>query len=105
MSEPQVKPSMADDLFEDADMPVTLKDRIVGLVLALAFGTFGVCTWIWPRIAALSEAHPGGRGGRRAKLWLDLLWSRPVGSIAIVLAVVILWGVITKRSASSPSGQ
>ncbi len=90
--------SLKDELLEANKEPLTLKDRIIGILIAAGLIAFGVCTWLWPELIAESGADPSGRGGRKILFVLNLLWSRPVGSIGILLGIAAVHGALTKKS-------
>lgn len=77
--------------------PSTLKDRIIAIVIALALTGFGAATWLWPDYVASQPSTPSGGRGSRYHFVLWLLWNRPVGSIAGLLGLSVLWGAFTKK--------
>jgi hypothetical protein len=85
-----------------AEEPYTLKERLIGLGLALAFLLIGVAMWKWPDLGLVpDEADPSGRGGRRLVLVLrvlEWLWSRPVGTILGFVGGAVLYGALTRRT-------
>ena len=77
--------------------PRSLKDRLIGLVLAIAF--IGLCAGIWlaPDLIGMDSAEYTGRTARKVAFFVNLLWSRPVGTIAGILGLLMVWGSFSKE--------
>jgi len=101
MSKENNTQSLSDTLREESAKPLTMKDRIVGIVLALLFAGAGVGMLLSPDLFTFGDERPTGRGGRMIAFLLEVLWSRPVGGVLVLLALLMIWGSITKKSAES----
>jgi hypothetical protein len=52
-----------------------------------------------------SLIDPSGRRGRQIVTILEWVWSRPVGAVAVLLALLMIWGALTKKGAAQkPDG-
>lgn len=87
---------------EKPRVPVTAKDRVAGVVVALVF--LGLCAamMLWPDLGLVpADYDPSGRGGRKVMGLLkiaEMVWSRPVGGIAGVLGLLIAFGSLTNKT-------
>jgi len=79
-----------------------MKDRVVGLVLAIIFAGAGVAMILRPVIFTFDGDGPSGRRGRQIVTVIEWVWSRPVGAIAILLALLMIWGALTKKNPADP---
>ena len=105
-TEPKTPPkTLVQAATEARNEPVTMKDRIVGVVIGLAMIGFGVGTWLNPELIAdaFREDSPSGRGGRKIVFFLNLAWNRPVGSILLLLGLLVLYGALTRKKEASSS--
>ena len=94
--------SLRETLIEESAKPLTFKDRIGGIALALAFIAVGASMIVWPAFLSVDDENiPSGRGGRTIAVLLEVVWSRPVGGLLILLALLMVWGSITKKSAEA----
>ena len=86
-------------LVEEGNKPFTVADRVQGVVIALVFGGLGVWMWVQPSLSLMGDETASGRGGRKVAGLLrlvDVVWSRPLAVILILLAVMVLFGALTK---------
>lgn len=98
---PDAKPTLAEELIAEAEKPLTMKDRLVGIVIAIVM--FALAAGMFVRPVLLSSADTTDVSGRRTRGLLniiDLAWSRPVGGILILVGLLVVWGSLTKRSAA-----
>jgi len=95
----QGQESVRDQLEAAAAEPLTPKDRIVGLLMAIVIAGLGVWMFLRPVLIDLGGNEPNSRKARGFMNMLDWIWSRPVGVIAILLALLMIYGSLTKKSA------
>jgi hypothetical protein len=79
--------------------------RVIGGLFALAL--LGLCagTWLAPDLLSFAqEVDVSGRGGRRIVNLINLLWSRPAGTIAGLLGLFIAFGVIAGGNKTQARG-
>lgn len=101
-SEPPRATSTNDRVVADARKPLTTKDRVVGGAMALALIALCVGIWVKPDLFAFVDASEmSGRGGRKVANILAIIWSRPVGTIAGLLGVLVLLGAVLRRGGAA----
>jgi hypothetical protein len=87
---------------EKPRVPVTAKDRVTGIVVALVLLGLGAAMILWPDLGLVpADADPSGRGGRKVVGLLkiaEMVWSRPVGGIAGVLGLLVAFGSLTNKT-------
>lgn len=96
------KPSLREELIKESETPLIMKDRLGGLLIAVVM--FGLAAGMFIRPVLLGSTEDADVTGRRANklLWLvELGWSRPVGGLLVLLGLLVVWGSLTKRSASA----
>lgn len=82
--------------------PVTIKDKLFGLLFAAIF--IGLCAAIWlkPDLVSNNEAAISESCGKVTTQVLEVLWSGPVGILAGLVGLFIGWGAITKKLGTLP---
>lgn len=85
--------------------PLTLKDRLIGLGLALVFAAVGTGMMLRPEWFEITGEGPSGRRGRMIVWLLKILWSRPIGAVLILLALLMIWGCLSRRSQPAAAQQ
>lgn len=95
-----------DEAAAEPKEPVTLKDRLIGLGMALAMLVLGVGMFIMPVLLPAEEISDVSRHRTRGWLFIvEMLWSRPVGVVLILLVfllgMLVVWGVIKGEKISS----
>lgn len=95
-------PSLLEELTAANQEPMTFRDRIVGIGMALVM--LGLAAWMFirPVLLPVDTSDLSGRRGSRLVMLLDMAWSRPVGVVVALLALLVLWGSLTKRSSQEP---
>jgi hypothetical protein len=89
---------LSEELIEASKKPLTAKDRVVGIVIALVL--IGLCIGMWIRPDILPvESSDLGRGGRRVVLIVEFVWSRGIGAILGLVGLLVIYGSLTKPSA------
>lgn len=81
-----------------AKEPITARDRIIGGIIALVLIGFCVGVWLAPDLVGVDTSELSGRKGRSVGNIVNLLWSRPAGTIAGALGLLMAWGVLMKGS-------
>jgi len=91
---------------ESLAVPITLKDRFIGLLISLSMIGLGVAIWIWPDLDIPDEGVTSqGRFWRTVRFFahvVEWLWSRPLGAGLALVGVLVLYGVFTRRSVTRP---
>lgn len=92
--------SLGDELLAESQKPLTMKDRFVGVFIALVM--FGLAAGMFIRPVLLGGAGDdlGGRKTRGYINLIEMVWSRPVGGVLILLGLLVLFGALTKKSAA-----
>jgi len=90
---------MADEETKEADDqeegPITMGQVLFGVVFAALTGALCYYTWTNPDLLdSLLEADTSGRGARKVKWILNLVYNRVIGSLGGVLGLLVLWGTI-----------
>lgn len=70
---------------------------MVGMAIALVLIGLCVGTWAVPDLIGIDSSELSGRGGRKIVFFLNILWSRPVGTIAGIFGVLVAWGALSKK--------
>jgi hypothetical protein len=85
-----------------ARKPVTAKDRIKAVLVALGCLAVGSAMWIWHQfyVSDLISMAIRGEAVHRFRIKIDWLWCRPTGTLLILGGLLVLLGALTKRSAS-----
>jgi hypothetical protein len=91
---------LAQQLLDETKKPLTMKDRIVGILIACILVGLCIAMWLKPDILGLHATDFTGRGGRTIATIIDLAWSRPVGAILGVVATLMIYGSFTKPGAA-----
>lgn len=78
------------------EQPRTLKDRAVALTLAVIFVGLGAAMVYRPVLLDAVQGKLSGRSSRRIAATFELIWSRPVGVVAVLLGLLLLWGVFSR---------
>lgn len=91
---------LGDELVAAAEEPLTLKDRVVGALISLVMLVLAAGMFVRPALLP-SDASQGVSGRRTSGLLslVDLVWSRPVGVMLILLGLLVLYGSLTKKGA------
>lgn len=95
------------DLLAEAEKPLTVMDRVIGVGLGLVFAGLGVWMLIDPSLSIIGDETATGRGGRKVAglvRLVEMVWSRPLGVILVVLGVLVLFGAVTKKSVGKGTG-
>ena len=84
------------DKVEDQDHePITGGQVLFGLVFAAVTFTLCYYTWTHPDLLdRLFEAGTSGRGARKVKFLLVLIFNRVTGSLGGIVGFLVLWGTI-----------
>ncbi len=96
----QAKGTFAEELIAEAEKPLTMKDRLVGIVIAVIM--FALAAGMFVRPVLLAGADSGDVSGMRTRGFMNIIemaWSRPVGGILVLIGLLVVWGSLTKRSA------
>jgi C4-dicarboxylate transporter len=83
--------------------PITAKDKAVGLLIAVVLLALCIGVWMKPDLIGVDSSDFTGRGGRKITRILNIIWSRPTGTVAGVFGLIIGWGALTKKVGSKPS--
>lgn len=85
-----------------ARKPLTLKDRIQAVLVALGCLAAGSAMWIWHEfyVSDLISMAIRGEAVHRFRIKIDWLWCRPTGALLILVGLIALLGALTKRSAA-----
>lgn len=102
MSETEGK-SLEQKVDEIRSEPVTAKDKVIGVVIAVLFIALCVGVWAKPDLISLDTSEFSGRGGRTIARILNIIWSRPAGTIAGIVGLLVGWGALTKKVGELPS--
>lgn len=82
------------------------KDTLIVVVIALLLLAFGAATWLRPDALSSEGSGPTIVRGRILYTLLNLVWNRPAGTIAILLGVAAIDGLLTgKRPGNKPPAQ
>jgi len=98
----EAKSSLEDSMAEIRKEPITAKDKIVGMIIAILLIALCVGVWLVPDLIPVDSLDVSGRGGRKIARFIHFIWSRPVGSIAGVIGLIVGWGAITKKVGEIP---
>lgn len=82
---------------DEAVSPKEMILALIGAVILIAF-----CTAVWLHPLLFDTASPSGRGGRRILAMVNLVWNRPVASIAGAFGLLILVGTLFTRRKQKP---
>jgi hypothetical protein len=82
--------------------PITAKDKAVGFLIAVVLLALCVGVWIQPDLIGVDSSDFSGRGGRKIARILNIIWSRPTGTVAGIFGLIIGWGAITKKVGTIP---
>lgn len=91
-----------DELAAAPDVPFTLKDRFIGLLIVLVMFGLTAGMFLRPVLFQPDTSEMGRHRTRGVFMLVDLEWSRPVGVVLALIGLLVLWGSLTRRSA--PSG-
>jgi hypothetical protein len=97
----KTKGSLGDELLEESEKPLTIKDRIHGVFFALMM--FGLAAWMFIRPVLLSGDETADVSSRRTRGIVNLIdwaWSRPMAIFLILFGLLVIWISLTKKSAS-----
>ena len=83
--------------------PVTVKDQVVGFILSVLFIGLCVGTWLYPDLISIDTGNFSGHGGRKIARILNFIWSRPVGTVAGIIGLLVGRGVLTQKVGSIPA--
>lgn len=84
---------------------VGAKDKLTASIVAFVFIAFCIGVWVMPDLFSIERSEFTGRGGRRIARSLKFIWSRPVGSIAGLIGLLLAWGVCTRKIGEIPAGE
>ena len=101
MSENEGK-SLEQKVNEIRSEPITEKDKLIGVILAAVFIALCIGVWLKPDLISLDTSEFSGRGGRAIARILDVIWSRPAGTVAGILGLLVGWGALTKKVGEVP---
>ncbi len=101
MSETECK-SLEQKVDEIRSKPITAKDKVIGTVVAVVFIALCVGTWFKPSLISLDTSEFSGRGGRAIARIVNIIWSRPAGTIAGIVGLLVGWGILTKKVGEIP---
>jgi len=96
--------SLEQKLDEIRSEPVTAKDKVIGIVIAVVLIALCVATWLDPDLISLDTSDFSGRGGRAIARVVNIIWSRPTGTIAGIVGLLVGWGALTKKVGEVPGG-
>jgi hypothetical protein len=102
MTEESPRKALLEELAEESNEPMTMKDRIIGLLIAIILGGLAVGMWLTPEFLSISTTSTSGRGARKIAWLLEIIWSRPLAVIIALLAIMAIWGALTKKSGEKP---
>jgi hypothetical protein len=72
------------------------------MIIAILLIALCVGVWLVPDLIPVDSLDVSGRGGRKIARFIHFIWSRPVGSIAGVIGLIVGWGAITKKVGEIP---
>ena len=95
-----------DSISQSEKEPLTKKE----IILLVFFGVLGCClcylTWAHPDLLnSVFDADTSGRGARKVKTFLGLLYNRVAGTLTGFIGIFFLYGVIASLFTTKKSGQ
>jgi hypothetical protein len=97
--------SRVESILDARKEPITIKDKALGAVIAIVFFALCAGTWLSPGLLSLDISQFSGRGGRTIAWLVNTIWSRPVGTIAGIIALIMVWGLLTKKVGDRPNSE
>ncbi len=89
---------------EIRSQPITVKDKVLGIAIAVVLIALCVGTWFKPDLVSIDTSQFSGRGGRSIARILNVVWSRPAGTIAGIVGLITGWGTMAKKVGETPGG-
>jgi hypothetical protein len=85
-----------------ARRPVTARERITAILIALGCVAAGTAMWLWHQfyLSDLISLAIRGQAVHRFRLKIDWVWCRPTGALLIAVGLIALFGALSKRSAA-----
>ena len=80
--------------------PITPKERVKAMFIAIGMVLAGIGMWVWPQfyLSDLIYRLFGNEPVHQFRPKLDIFWCRPTGVVVILLGLLALWGIFTKKS-------
>ena len=88
---------MTTDVIKDNETeqkkPMTIGTVIIGLLVAAVAGALCYYTWMETDLLdSIFELDASGRGARKVKFFLWLIYNRVTGSVAGIISLLMIWG-------------
>ncbi len=83
------KQSLGESVEAMAKEPLTAKEKIGAIVVAVVLIGFCVAVWVLPDLVNIDTSELSGRRGRGIAGVLNFVWSRPLATVAGVIGLLV----------------
>ncbi len=77
--------------------PLTAKEKTGAIVVAVVLIALCIGVWLLPDLIGVDTSELSARRGRGIARMLNFIWSRPVGTVAGVVGLLVGWSALKTK--------